>query len=266
MKPRFYALPLLGILILSNCDEEDVTGKAAKLDYYTESFDIDGLGFKPQLKVTYEYDESGRIHKYTVLGYNPNTDALEEQRYFVFSHADDKLDRIDGYFTGENSPYIQDTYQYMANGKVSTISENNHAAGVNSEARFAYAENGTIKVSYVFSNGGSFEYEFDYSTGNILSDKTTRGSQLCSDGQYTYDQDKNPFKDLGYADYLLTNLSVNNRLTENVNYVDCAFPTLIPESYVYEYNDRRYPVSATTLYKSGDSVKKSRKEFFYKPR
>jgi hypothetical protein len=98
--------------------------------------------------------------------------------------------------------------------------------------------------------------------GNVITDKTTRGSQLCSDGQYTYDDHINPFKNLGYTDYLLTNVSMNNKLSESVNHVNCAFPSFIPESYSYQYNDGGYPTLITTLYKSGALV--STKEIFYK--
>ena len=264
MKRPIYALTFLVILVLTGCDEESVTRKGIRLDYYVESFDVTDLGFEPQLRVTYEYGESGKVDRYTVHSFNPDTGNMEEQRYFLFSYTDEKVEQIKGYLAGETNQYIEYTYDYLPNDQVSAITEKNYSSGVNSQANFTYAENGIIKVSYGFSNGGSFEYEFDYATGNILTDKTTRGPQLCSDGQYTYDQHPNPFKDLAYVDYFLTNLSSNNKLTEDVNYVSCAFPSLIPESYAYEYNEKGYPVTCTTTYRSDGSVMKSKKEFFYK--
>ncbi len=212
MKRYIYTVPLLSVLILGSCqDDEIITQKEIKLDYYVESFDIDDFGTTPQLKVAYEYETSGRLRKYTVLSSNQNTSAFDEQRYFAFSYANVKVEHIKGYLPTGNSPYIEYSYQYLPNDDVLKIIENNHTTGINSDANFTYAENGAVKVSYVFSNGGSFEYEFDFASENVLSDKTTRGSTLCSDGQYTYDQYNNPFKNLGYVDYLLTNLSVNNR-------------------------------------------------------
>jgi hypothetical protein len=136
--------------------------------------------------------------------------------------------------------------------------------GINSEAIFSYDAQNSVKVSYTFSNGSSFEYEYFNGGGNIASDKTTKGSQLCSDGEYTYDQNVNPFNKLGYVDYLLTNVSANNKLTEKVNYVACAFPSLVPDSYLYEYDANGFPTVITTLYKSGSTVPKARKELFYK--
>ncbi len=58
------------------------------------------------------------------------------------------------------------------------------------------------------------------------------------------------------SSYILFNLSFNNKLTENVNYVNCAFPSLIPESFEYEYNAEGYPTVATTTYKTGNAAKK----------
>lgn len=265
MNRSLYALILSSVFIFGSCQDEEINAKKGiKLDYYIESYDLGEPGFEPQLKVTYEYGESGRIHQYTVISYNPGTGVMTEQRHFVFSYSNGKVEHINGYLPGNNSPYIEYAYHYLPNGEVSRITEKNHETGINSEASFSYEENGTIKVSYVFSNGGSFQYEFDYAGDNVSHDKTTRGSQLCSDGQYTYDQHVNPFKDLGYVDYMLTNLSANNKLTENINYVGCAFPSLVPESYTYEYNDKGYPILATTFYKSTGSVTKSTREFFYK--
>jgi hypothetical protein len=241
----------------------EVVKKKNKLDYYIESYNIGDLGFDPALKVVYEYNEVGNLRKYTILSYNPNTKLMEEQRNFVFSYSGSRVEFIKGYLPNGNDPYVEYSYQYLPNGTVSKIVENNLAAsGIDSEAGFMYSENGIVKASYTYSNGGSFEYEFDYASGNVVTDKTTRGSQLCSAGKYTYDKHNNPFKELGYTDYLLTNLSVNNKLTEDINYVGCSFPSFIPESHTYEYNDNGYPISVTTYYKN--SLAKSKKQFFYK--
>ena len=252
------------IFILFGCQSEDgITAHEPKLDYYVESYDIPDLGFQPQLKVTYEYNSSGKLNKSHVLTYNPDLKSFHELRYLDFIYSDNALSKILGYLPDESNPYLEDIYEYLPDGRVSKIKETNTSIGINSEAKFAYdPTNQSTKVSYTFSNGGSFEYEFFVSEGNVVTDKTTRGSQLCSDGQYTYDDSINPFKNLGYIDYLLTNLSANNKLTENTNYVNCSFPSFIPESYSYEYDDRGYPTLITTFYKSGTLV--SRKEIFYK--
>ena len=173
-----------------------------------------------------------------------------------------QVSKINGYLPDVPNPYLEQTYEYFPDGRVSKIKETNGSTGLNSEANFVYDDaHQSTKVFYTFSNGGSFEYEFNMSGGNVVTDKTTRGSQLCSDGQYTYDDGINPFKDLGYTDYLLTNLSANNKLSENTNYVNCAFPSFIPESYSYEYDDRGYPTLITTFYKSAATYQKSKGNF-----
>ncbi len=255
----------LALILLGCQSEEAVTAREPKLDYYVESYDIPDLGFEPQYKVTYEYNSSGKLSKYRVLTYNPDSKSFEEQRHFDFIYSDTVVSKILGYFPDAIDPYLEDNYEYFQDGRVSKISETNVNAGVNSEANFEYDDtHHSTKVFYTFSNGGSFEYEFQVSGGNVVADKTTRGSQLCSDGQYTYDDRINPFKSLGYTDYLLTNLSANNKLSENINHVNCSFPSFIPDSYSYEYNDRGYPTLITTFYKSGSTVARSQKEIFYK--
>jgi hypothetical protein len=264
---RIGPLILFFTFVLVACEEDELPLAAGeqKLDYYLESYDIDGLGFDPQLKVAYEYNNNGRVSKYTLSSYNPDTGSLEDLRYFVFLYQNGQVDKISGYLPKKSIPYVVYTYAYLPDGNVSNIIEKNSDTGINSEAIFSYNQPGnSLKVAYTFSNGGSFEYEYFKDGGNINIDKTTKGSQLCSDGEYTYDQKVNPFNKLGYVDYLLTNVSANNKLTEKVNYVACAFPSLVPESYVYEYDANGYPTVVTTLYKSGSITPKSRKELFYK--
>lgn len=264
MSRLIYTL-LFVVIVLVACDEDEPPGPTEiKLHHYTESFDIPELGFQPQLTVIYDYDDSGNLEKYTFFGYDPDSDTMVEHRSFVFSYLDRRVDKIEGFSANTSTPYIKYTYRYLQDSRVEKIIENNYAAGLDSEANFAYLPGDIIKVSYQYSNGASFEYEFDYGDGNILTDKTTRGPQLCSDGMYTYDQRKNPFRTLGYVDYVLLNLSANNKLTESVNYMACSFPSSIPESFEYEYDSNDFPTVSTTHYRPDGTVKKSHKKFFYK--
>jgi len=257
---------LLSFFLLLGChSEESVTADEPKLDFYIDSYEVPDLGFQPQLKVTYEYNSSGKLSRYRVFAYNPDSKSFVEQRHLDFAYSDNMVSEITGTLSGATSHYLEYVYEYSDNGRVSTIMETNATSGINSEANFIYDDlNQSIKVFYTFSNGESFEYEFHLQDGNMLTDKTTRGSQLCSDGEYTYDKHINPFSMLGYTDYLIVNLSANNRLSENINRVGCAFPTVIPESYSYEYNDRGYPTLMTTFYKSGSTIGRSHREIFYK--
>jgi hypothetical protein len=262
MKKSLLALSMAAFLVLG-CESDDVPKSAGKLDYYTESYDLAGLGldFTPQYKVAYQYDHD-KLIRYTFFGYSPDSKSFVKQRYFDFSYVDGRVDKIKGFLPEATTHYIEYTYEYLPDSRVSKITEENNGNGINSVANFSYNDTEeTVKVAYSYSNGGAFEYEFAYGSNNILTDKTTRGAQLCSDGAYTYDENNNPFYDLGYVDYTLTNISANNKLTEDVNYVGCSFPSLVPESYSYEYNNVGYPTKATTLYSSGG---KSVKQFFYR--
>lgn len=255
---------ILSFAFLSCQSEDPITVQEPKLDYYLESYDVPGLGFQPQLKVIYEYNSSDKLSKYNVLTYNPDLKSFVEQRHFDFIYTDNKVSKIIGATPDAIDPYLEYAYEYLRDGRVSKIRETN-TNGINSEATFEYDDlSQSTKVSYTFSNGGSYEYEFHLSSGNVVTDKTTRGSQLCSDGKYTYDDHVNPFRNLGYMDYLLTNLSTNNKLSESINHIGCSFPSFIPESYSHEYNELGYPTLITTFYKSGSIIASSQKEIFYK--
>ena len=208
MKKSLYALSFVAIVMLG-CDGDEISKSSGKLDYYTESYDLAGLGldFTPQYKVTYQYDHD-KLIRYSFFGYNPESKSFEKQRYFDFSYVEGRVDKLRGFLPGATSHYVEYSYQYTPDGRVLKISEDNDGTGINSEANFSYNdEEETVNVAYTFSNGGSFEYEFNYVNQNILNDKTTRGAQLCSDGVYTYDDHKNPLSELGYVDYTLTNIS-----------------------------------------------------------
>jgi len=263
MKKAAFSIIIFASTVFVGCHDEEIL-TAPKLDYYIESSEFSNQGLKPEFKVSYEYNAESQLTKYIVSVFNLDQ-SLTEQHYYTFSYANGHVDGIKEFLANSSDAYVEYAYEYLANGNVSKIAETNHAAGVNSVANFTYdLPNNLVKVSYTYSNGGAFEYEFNYTNSNIVTDKTTKGDQLCSNGEYTYDQHKNPFKDLGYVDYDLTTLSANNKLSESVNYVGCSFPSLVPESYTYEYNDRGYPTTVTTHYKSSGSLYSSQKKFFYK--
>lgn len=260
------AILLVLISFMIGCNEDEIHQAKVVLDYYEETFEIDDLGFQPQNKTLYHYSLFGQLQGYTFFSFDPGTEAMVEQRHFVFTYKNGNVDVIEGFLTNSTSPYIKYSYEYDGSN-IKKIKETNYAAGINSEATFSYPSANSIAASYQFSNGGSFEYEVTLNGDNIVSDKTTKGAQLCSNGVYTYDEHHNPFNALGYVDYFLTNVSANNKLTEAVEYVGCAFPSLKPESYEYEYNSDGYPTEMITRYASPNEIKpRSIKKFFYKTR
>jgi hypothetical protein len=249
--------------VLVGCRKDDIKKEPAlKLDYYTESYGPAGIGVQPPSKVQYEYDASGNVSRSSVSSYNASSATYEQLRYMTFTYANSRVNKVEGFLSGASTPYVRDVYEYLTDGRVSKITEDNYAAALTSEANFAYSSDKSVKVSYTYSNGQGFEYEFSYAENNIQGDKTTRGAELCGNGSYTYDTMISPFHNLGYVDYQLVNLSTNNRLTENVNYISCSFPALVPQSYAYNYNGQGLPTVATTTYKHSQAT--SQKNFFYR--
>lgn len=205
----------------------------------------------PQSKIEYEYRVDGKPSKMRIYGFVDSINTFVEQRYFLFHYTTERLTKLSGYHVGNIAPYIEDFYTYQNDGHVSRIQEVNYAGGITSEVNITYNyTDRLIKAAYTFSNGGSFEYEFNYVYKNIAKDKTTRFGGLCSTGNYTYDKNINPLAHLGYLDYSFRNFSINNKIAENVNYVGCAFPSLIPESIQYKYDGEGFPTEQKTLYKS----------------
>jgi hypothetical protein len=208
----------------------------------------------PQSTVEYEYRADGKVDKMKIYGYVDSLKTFKEQRYFQFTYADGKVSKLSGFHVGHIAPYLEDFYTYT-NGKVTKIQEVNYAGGLTTDLEIGYFEaQGFVTASYTSSNNTSFVYQFNYSNGNIVSDKTSRFGILCNTGTYTRDKNINPMAHLGYTDFFFRNLSVNNKTAENVTYTGCAFPTLIPESYVYVYDPEGYPTEEKTIYKSSNLV------------
>ena len=265
MKILFYSLALSTLFAVGCQSDAPLPAETSRrLDRFVDTWEILDLGVQHRREVRYKYNSSGNVSDYTVYNWKPNSNTLVKEHYFEFNYDGSQVRVIRGYLPGANSPYIEYNYEYHADGNISRIRENNYAAGVSSVANFYYdASHQAIRVVYTYSNGGGFEYEFEYVDGNILSDKETRGSELCRSGQYTYDNHINPFNNLGYVDYLLSNISVNNKLSENVNHIACSFPTLVPDTYSYEYDSKGYPTLAIINYNSSGNASRTRRKFFY---
>ena len=231
------------------------------IDYYVEYQQTQNNALLPQYKVEYQYNSSGQVERMTSYTFSEKTGSFELSQYSLFTWSGGTLLKIEGYLP-DNRLITEDTYQYGGDEALVKITEKSYASGITGEVSLRYDNDGKTKAAYKFSNGGSFEYEFLYTLKNIVSNKTTRGAQLCSEGTYTYDRNINPFKHFGYVDFLLRNYSINNTLTEDHHYIGCSFPTLIPESYSYAYDDQGHPTTKTTYYKGGTHITQTK--YFYR--
>jgi len=225
---------------------------AKKLSSYITSFEVDAPGggtvFRLDSKVQYRYNNSEELENIRHQSYNSQTSQFEEASLDVFTHEGAFVSHITTYLLGKL--YSDYDYQYGVENKVTlTMHYNNELVLTQSSA--TNQTNDHMNVSYSSSNGNAFKYEFDILLKNIVNDKTTQSSQLCNQGNYQYDKNINPFRHLGYADFNFQNWSANNKVTEDVHYLACGFPTLIPVSHSYTYDQEGYPLEKITTYKIG---------------
>ncbi|HEV8514779.1 MAG TPA: hypothetical protein VGQ59_15955 [Cyclobacteriaceae bacterium] len=225
--------------------------KAKKLLSYVTSMEVNdansGKVYQPQSRESFTYDGDliQYIHHET---YNLQTLQFEETSLDALSYNGKKVSKIVTTLNGQ--PYAEYRYEY---GVVNKIFETLHFDNdlVWTVTFTNNYDSSKVSVDYSLSNGNSFSYGFDVSYKNIVSDKTIQSSQVCNQGNYTYDKNINPFRHLGYVDFNLQNWSANNKLTEHVDYLACGFPSLIPLASIYTYDQDGYPIKKITKYKSG---------------
>jgi hypothetical protein len=221
--------------------------------------------FEPESKTEYQYGASGKIEKIIYSSHSLAASTFVPQQYFKFAYDGNHVIEITGYESGTDLMTVQTFYSYGFDGNLTDMLQKNYSAQVNGNVHLSYLSNSVVKAEYKFSNGGSFEYEFSNPWKSVTADKTTKGNEVCNVGVYTNDKNINPFKQLGYIDFTFRDYSINNRLTENVNYLGCAFPSLMPESYSYEYNVYGYPTSQIKYYKKNSAGVQARSQtkYFY---
>jgi hypothetical protein len=227
---------------------------AKKLSKYVTSRQVNtadsGIVYQPESRTSYTYDGDhvAFIHHET---YNLQTLQFEETSVETFTYDGNAVSKIITTLNGQ--PYLEHQYEY---GTLDKITENNHNTGIVTIqlTRRNYLTNpndSSVSIDYSFSNGMSIIYDFGFLLKNIVNDRTRQSGQVCNLGKYTYDKNINPFKHLGYIDFNLQNWSANNKLSEDVNYMACAYPTVIPLFYNYTYDQDGYPVKKITKYKAG---------------
>jgi hypothetical protein len=230
---------------------------AKKLSRIVNSRQVDPIhtvGYPPESRVLYTYDGEGRLEYIHYETYNEQNSQFEETSSEAFIFDGTALSKITKTLNGE--AYSEYKYEYgsenivteviLGGGIVTTQAiTNNHNSNP--------ADN-SVTVNYSFSDGGSLLYQFETLNRNIASDKTVKSGQVCNEGVYTYDKNINPFRHLGFMDFNLQNWSVNNRLTEHVDFQACSFPSnRIPLYHGYTYDEDGYPVKEIIVYKSDNS-------------
>jgi hypothetical protein len=212
----------------------------------------DDTKFKIGSRVEYTYSDDGKIEKITYFeDYSTDESAQMPSRYQIFTYADNgTLWKVTSY-DATNRITTDDSYQYGVDNLALRISETNYSAALTATVELSvdYTSQQTMAV-YRYSNGRGFEYSYKASWKNLVSSRETNGSELCNTGDFTHDRNVNPFKHLDYTPFLVSNnTSINNTLTEDVDFIGCAFPQLIPLSYDYKYDEMGYPTEKITHYK-----------------
>jgi len=228
------------------------TGEAEprKLDYMVSYVQTDGTS-DPQSKTVFRYDNIDRVESITTYRYTSSTRAFVKDSERYFEYEKNRVKKIETFSPQAGTPYETINYTYDDGGLPTRIVVKSTRSGITTNVGITWPENSpTVSVVYQSSNGQGFEYTFIRIRNTIGTDKTTRSTQVCSEGGYTYDRNINPLSHLGYIDYLFRNYSAYNRITEAVTYTGCAFPTLVAESYSYAYDDEGYPTKAKTHYTS----------------
>ena len=237
---------------------------AKKLSMYVTSKQINVLDteadYPTESRVLYAYDEADRLESITYETYNTQTLQFEEMMAEAFIYEGTAVSKIIRTVNGRL--YSEYRYEY---GEEDKIIEKVYD-GLEGTLTIALKADGKVNTKYSFSNGGSFFYDFSTAYKNIISDKTTKYGELCSRGNYTYDQNINPFRHLGYTDFYLKNWSASNKLTQHIDYLACSFPAnRVPVSYLYTYDEDGYPVKNITTYQGSphSPIYHSKIDFYY---
>jgi len=234
---------------------------AKKIDYYIDYLEPKDNTLLPHTKAAYQYNEAGnvdRITYYDIL----NDNTLQVSSYLLITWTGGAVRKV-VHYRQDDSKISEDTYEYGDPEAWMKISRTDYASALTAVLNLNYADSFTKALAtYEFSNGNNFAYQFSIQWKNMTTAQTTRGAELCDTEEYTYDRNINPLRHLGYVDFYLSNYYINNRLTENNNYIACSFPALVPEAYDYTYDDMGYPTTKTTHYKGKSYV--GHTSYFYK--
>ncbi len=212
--------------------------------------------YVPSLRDIYTYNNFGQLELIRHQIYNTMKASFEEGSAELFGYEGVRVTNIK--ITQPNGAVDKEyVYEYALDfGRASKITETNFTTGFVTtqfiEKDYA-ADHPKVLMTENFSNGNFLAYDFDVEFNNIVSDKTTANNELCSSGSYGYDKNINPFHHLGYMDFGLRNWPANNKMTSNVNFIGCGFPSLIPVFHTFTYRSDGYPSQMITTYKSASN-------------
>ena len=209
--------------------------------------------FPIESRTEYTYSDNGQVKRISYFNdFSSDSASNAPSRYDLFTYDNNgNLSKLTSYDVRTNTTTTEDTYQYGIDNDVVRITEANYSAALTATLDLTVDTQAQQTTAiYQYSNGRGIQYRFKSSWKNLVSSSESNGEELCNTGAFTYDRNINPFRHLDYTSFYLSNNSINNTLTEDVDFIGCAFPTLIPLSYEYKYDDMGYPTEKITHYKN----------------
>ena len=212
--------------------------------------------YQPNLKDIYNYNSYGQLASIQHQIYNNLTSQFEETALETFTYEGLRVMKI--VLTLPNGKVDREyLYEYAVDyGRANKITQTNFTIGFVSTQvveKDYTADHPKVLMNENFSNGHLLSYEFDVLLKNIVSDKTVNDNEICSTGVYAYDKNISPFHHLGFMDFDLRNWSANNRVSTNIDFIGCGYPSLVPLSHFCTYDQDGYPTQIITEYKSGSN-------------
>ncbi len=225
------------------------TARAAKKLRSESSFILIQGTDQQQSKTDYYYHDNGNLRKIDFYQKKPEVWELQLTWIDHFSYTGNKVKNIRR-TNGAGQDAIQTSFSYHAAGFLEHI----HQSGFGNET-YAYiagpvnAENGEVTIDYLFSNGQAMTYNMTFRNGNKVEETATGSTGAGEGGEFTYDQNVNPYNQMNWPDLYLRNLSKNNRTLENKGYTG-SIPSVIPYRTVFTYDEDGYPVQMIKSYKN----------------
>lgn len=227
---------------------------------YTET----ASGYTPDSRTEYTYDIAGRLLLIKNYQRSTQVSGLPLNNTSTFQYLNNKVDTIK--FTGaDNTPNGYTAFTYLGE-RIRQVSYKRYDQETHGVFEYSFTGyNHNIHGTYLFHNGLSMSYDFVFENGNKVSDlvqSSNGGSEL---GQYSYDDNINPYHLIGYQDLYLSNASQSNLLSQQKSYSG-AYPTSVPYKFEYVYDEDGYPVAVYTSFRgylSNNHLFRLKKEFFY---
>lgn len=222
-------------------------------------------GLREESRTEYSYGGNNKLSGIRYFQRLPQYANLQLQHVYAFRYSGGQLDTISRY-APDNTRNGFTAFSYTG-AKITGM--HNKSFDQQTYAAVEYtgtALNPRITIDYLFSNGNSMLYRMDYSSGNKVSERTQSSTGAAQTAVFGYDDNINPYHQLGYPDLFFTNSSINNRVLEQANYGG-SFPSVIPYKFEYSYDADGYPAFLYVSYKgftSGQHLYRIKNVFSYR--